>query len=78
MVLEYKRPHWSTISKESEDSCVTCDKKFHEKRVYCVRSCPDQPNMFITGGWDRVVKVFFIVKIIYFHYTGIFKVLLPV
>ncbi|KAG8292676.1 hypothetical protein J6590_034869 [Homalodisca vitripennis] len=29
----------------------------HRKRVYCVRSLPEDFNIFVSGGWDCVVKI---------------------
>ena len=30
----------------------------HQSRVFCTRFLPEDPNVVITGGWDRMMKIY--------------------
>lgn len=30
----------------------------HQNRVFCTKFMPDDPNVCVTGGWDRIMKLY--------------------
>jgi WD40 repeat protein len=30
----------------------------HTNRVFCTKFSPDDPNVVISGGWDRIMKIY--------------------
>lgn len=30
----------------------------HTNRVFCTKFLPEDPNVVITGGWDRIMKLY--------------------
>ena len=30
----------------------------HSNRVFCTKFMPDDPNVVVTGGWDRIMKLY--------------------
>ena len=30
----------------------------HTNRVFCTKFMPNDPNVVITGGWDRIMKIY--------------------
>ena len=30
----------------------------HTNRVFCTKFFPEDANMLITGGWDRIMKIY--------------------
>lgn len=30
----------------------------HTSRVFCTKFHPKEPNLVLTGGWDRIIKIY--------------------
>lgn len=30
----------------------------HTNRVFCTKFFPDDPNILVSGGWDRIMKIY--------------------
>uniref|UniRef100_A0A1B6G4E3 Anaphase-promoting complex subunit 4 WD40 domain-containing protein n=1 Tax=Cuerna arida TaxID=1464854 RepID=A0A1B6G4E3_9HEMI len=60
---EYSRNQQSDISispsfySELSSASEEAQRMHHRKRVYCVRNLPEDFNIFVSGGWDCIVKI---------------------
>uniref|UniRef100_A0A1B6MP67 Uncharacterized protein n=1 Tax=Graphocephala atropunctata TaxID=36148 RepID=A0A1B6MP67_9HEMI len=58
LLTEYSRMMISETSLSSSGmSAGTENTQNHTKRIYCVRWLPEDSNIFVSGGWDCIVKV---------------------
>lgn len=30
----------------------------HTNRIFCTKFLPDDPNVVLSGGWDRIMKIY--------------------